>query len=188
MEPSLIAIQVRLRTLWKPVTLTVSILNLGSGWISSVRYLSIIFSSSSTREFLIQKRWHKYIKEKEDFYKRKSKLNEFTHFIFMNFLPLFKWSLPFPRSEILISFRQDTSNKQFLHTTRALRMLRFAKERRPCVNLFSSPLIDKKITVSLTVLFPQLLSLLRLLRLSRLVRYAGQWEEVIVSIQRDEEW
>ena len=30
----------------------------------------------------------------------------------------------------------------------------------------------------------QLLSLLRLLRLSRLVRYAGQWEEVIVSCQQ----
>ena len=31
------------------------------------------------------------------------------------------------------------------------------------------------------IISPQLLSLLRLLRLSRLVRYAGQWEEVIVS-------
>ena len=30
----------------------------------------------------------------------------------------------------------------------------------------------------------QLLSLLRLLRLSRLVRYAGQWEEVIVSAKK----
>lgn len=35
--------------------------------------------------------------------------------------------------------------------------------------------------LSMIPLSLQLLSLLRLLRLSRLVRYAGQWEEVIVS-------